>query len=160
YDSIITELAKNEHFVGAKYAINDLPRFAKVVESVKTLNNVAMVCGTAEQWAPFFFSVGAIGFTSGLVNVYPEKSLELLDVLQREDYKSAFKIWHQIIKFEDLRAKYNDGNNVAIIKESMNMLGLNGGVTREPVDKASDQDRKETYDLLKEWGFNPQYNYN
>jgi len=155
-DNIILELSNLDKFVGVKYAINDLPRFAKIVEATKHLDNVVMICGTAEQWAPFFFSVGATGFTSGLVNVYPEKSLKLLDVLQKQDYSSAFEIWHEIIKFEDLRAKYNDGNNVAIIKESMNMLGLKGGITREPVDGASEQDKLETFDMLKEWGFKPE----
>src|SRR5699024_5174862 len=97
-DNIILELSNLDKFVGVKYAINDLPCFAKIVEATKHLDNVVMICGTAEQWAPFFFSVGATGFTSGLVNVYPEKSLKLLDVLQKQDYSSAFEIWHEIIK--------------------------------------------------------------
>src|SRR5699024_2870381 len=38
-DDIILDLSNNEKFVGVKYAINDLPRFAKVVESTKNLDN-------------------------------------------------------------------------------------------------------------------------
>src|SRR5690625_1612075 len=60
-DSVILDLASNDNFVGVKYAINDLPRFSKICKLTKNLNNVAMICGTAEQWAPFFFSVGADG---------------------------------------------------------------------------------------------------
>lgn len=38
-----------------KYAINDLPRFGGLVQSMD--NPVVWICGTAEMWAPFFFVV-------------------------------------------------------------------------------------------------------
>ena len=79
----------------------------------------------------------------------------MLTALQAKDYDLAFQIWHEIVTFEDLRAKYDSGNNVVIIKEAMNMVGLNAGITREPVAPLNDQDRKETYELMARWGFQP-----
>lgn len=152
-DNVLKELAPQEKLVGVKYAINDLPRFAKVVYEVPKEHHVTWVCGTAEKWAPFFYSVGAKGFTSGLVNLFPQKSFEMLKAMQAGDQDIAWNVWREVLPFEDLRAKYNNGNNVVVIKEAMELIGLNAGVTREPVAPLNESDRKEVTDILKSWGF-------
>lgn len=153
-DNVIKQLASIDKLVGVKYAINDLPRFAKIVYDVPAEEyNLTWICGTAEKWAPFFYSVGAKGFTSGLVNIYPQKSFELLNALRENDQEVIWKVWREVMPFEDLRAKYNNGNNVVVIKEAMELVGLNAGVTREPVSPLNEADRQEVMDLLKSWGF-------
>ncbi|MFA9556718.1 dihydrodipicolinate synthase family protein [Evansella sp. AB-rgal1] len=154
-DEVLLELSSMDKLVGIKYAINDLPRFAKTFNKIDvTNNNVAMICGTAEKWAPFFYQVGARGFTSGLVNLYPEKSFALLEALENNDNNTIWEIWNQIVAFEDLRAKYNSGNNVVVIKEAMELVGLNGGVTREPVAPLKEDDKVSLRDLINSWGLN------
>jgi len=150
-DEVLQELAPLEKLVGVKYAINDLPRFAKLVQTVPKEYNIAWICGTAEKWAPFFYNAGAVGFTSGLVNVYPEKSLELLNALREGNQETVWKVWNEVLPFEDLRAKYNNGNNVVVIKEAMEQLGLTAGVTREPVDPLNEEDKREVAELLESW---------
>lgn len=150
-DNVLKELSSLEKLVGVKYAINDLPRFAKVVSDIPKKHNLAWICGTAEKWAPFFFHAGAVGFTSGLVNLYPEKSFELLTALREDNKEIVWKAWHEILPFEDLRAKNNNGNNVVVIKEAMEQLGLTAGVTREPVAPLGESDKKEIYNILKSW---------
>ncbi|WP_102348733.1 dihydrodipicolinate synthase family protein [Bacillus sp. Marseille-P3661] len=152
-DNVLKELAPLEKLVGIKYAINNLPRFAKIVQEVPKEHNVTWICGTAEKWAPFYFNAGAKGFTSGLVNLYPQKSLEMLKALQENDQNTVWNVWKEILPFEDLRAKYNNGNNVVIIKEAMELLGLTAGVTREPVNPLNKHDREEVVQLLRSWGF-------
>ena len=150
-DDVLKELAPIENFVGVKYAINDLPRFAKLVRSVPEENKITWICGTAEKWAPFFYHVGAKGFTSGLINVYPQKAFEMLNALKAGDQETVWKSWEDSVPFENLRAKYNNGNNVAVVKEAMEQIGLKGGITREPVDPLNDQDKAEVRGILKSW---------
>lgn len=151
-DQILYDLAPLEKLVGVKYAINDLPRFRKVVSNLPKEHNVTLICGTAEKWAPFFYNAGATGFTSGLVSLYPEKSLELLHALRNNDMETAWRVWDEIVTFEDLRERYNNGINVAVIKTAMEYVGLNAGVTREPVEMLSGQDKKEVEELVDRWG--------
>lgn len=151
-DDVLKELAPMEKFVAVKYAINNLPRFAKLVQETSGIADLTWICGTAEKWAPFFFQAGAKGFTSGLVNLYPEKSFEMLQALKSNDQETVWKVWKEVLPFEDLRAKYNNGNNVVVIKEAMNMLGLAAGVTREPVDMLNEADRREVEHILESWG--------
>lgn len=151
-DEILLELAPLEKLVAVKYAVNDLPRFAATAQAMNPDHHVTLVCGTAEKWAPFFYHAGAKGFTSGLVNLYPEKSLELLKALEADETEKIWKIWHEILPFENLRAKYNSGNNVVVVKEAMELVGLNAGVTREPVAPLNQQDKQAVADLIEQWG--------
>lgn len=150
-DDVIKELAPLEKFIGVKYAINDLPRFRKVVSEVPKEHHITWICGTAEKWAPFFFNAGATGFTSGLVNINPKASIKMLTALRNNDEETVWRIWEDTVAFEDLRAKYNNGNNVVVIKEAMEMIGLTAGVTRDPVGPLNDEDRKELANILKKW---------
>ncbi|MFS0750417.1 dihydrodipicolinate synthase family protein [Oceanobacillus sp. 1P07AA] len=150
-DNVIKQLAPLEKLVGIKYAINDIQRVTQVIRSIPKSYNIAFICGTAEKWAPFFYHSGAVGFTSGLVNVFPQKSFALLHALQEGDQEKVWDIWEEVVPFEDLRAKHNNGNNVVVIKEAMEQLGLRAGVTREPVNPLSKNDRLELEELLKSW---------
>jgi len=151
-DDILKELAPMEQFIAVKYAINDLPRFARVVREIPKEHGITWICGTAEKWAPFFWHAGAVGFTSGLVNVHPEFSLGMLKALRENDAETVWRIWRRILPFEDLRAKYNSGNNVAVVKEAMNLLGMKGGLLREPLDPLGESDREELQRILTDWG--------
>jgi len=151
-DQVLKELAPLEKLVAVKYAINDLPRFAKVTRDIPADQyNLTWICGTAEKWAPFYFNAGAKGFTSGLINVCPEKSFQMLHGLQQGDSETVWKLWEETLEFENLRGKYNNGNNVVVVKEAMNQLGLTAGVTREPVDPLDEGDKQAVTQLLQKW---------
>ena len=147
---VLGRIADIENVLAIKYAINDLPRFADLVESVE--GPVVWVCGTAEMWAPFFFAAGAEGFTSGLVNIAPEMSLTMLDGLRKGDAEAVRTVWRQVAPIERLRAKKHNGNNVSVIKEGMNLAGLPAGQVREPLGELDDTDRQELIQILRSWG--------
>ena len=146
---VLDRVTALDNVVAVKYAVNDLPTFATVAQSVT--HSVAWVCGTAELWAPFFFAAGAEGFTSGLVNIAPERSIAMLAALRRGDRHSIMSVWKEIAPLEKLRASHHSGNNVTVIKEAMNLLGLPGGYVREPVGELNEADREELVRILKSW---------
>ncbi|WP_277679447.1 dihydrodipicolinate synthase family protein [Gracilibacillus dipsosauri] len=151
-DNVLKRLAPLQKLIGVKYAINDVQRVAKVIREVPKEHNITWICGTAEKWAPFYFHAGAVGFTSGMVNVHPQKSLAMLEALQQETKEEIWKLWEEVVPFENLRAKYHDGNNVVVIKEAMEQLGYNAGVTRQPVSSLKEDDRKAVSKVLQSWG--------
>jgi 4-hydroxy-tetrahydrodipicolinate synthase len=139
-----------DNVLAIKYAINDPPRFGSLVRSVE--NPVVWVCGTAEMWAPFFFAVGAEGFTSGLVNIAPEASLAMLKGLKEGNRELVQTIWQKVAPLEVLRAKHHNGNNVVVIKEGMNLIGLPAGRVREPISALDRADREELVRILEDMG--------
>ena len=147
---VLSRVADIENVLAIKYAINDPPRFADLVQTVEA--PVVWVCGTAEMWAPFFFAAGAEGFTSGLVNIAPEMSLAMLDGLRRGDAEAVRAVWRRVAPLERLRARNHNANNVSVIKEGMNLVGLPAGLVREPLGALGEADRRELVEILRSWG--------
>ncbi|OXM82637.1 dihydrodipicolinate synthase family protein [Paenibacillus rigui] len=151
---VIRETAKLPNVIGVKYAVNHLPSFSKAVEAVE--DDIVWICGTAELWAPYFFAAGAKGFTSGLVNVETDRPFQLLGALQQGDYPGAMAIWSEVVPFEELRAKYNNGNNVSVVKEAMFQLGLiRANTVRPPIAELSQDEKTQVTHILQSWGKAP-----
>lgn len=82
----LAELAADcPNVIGVKYAVPDAARFAGFARDAG-LDRFVWVAGLAEPYAPAYFASGATGFTSGLVNVSPALSLEMLGALRAGDY--------------------------------------------------------------------------
>jgi len=145
----LTETCPN--LVAVKYGINNPLQFASVVQEVSA-DRLAWLCGTAELWAPFFWLGGARGFTSGLVNVQPALSLEMLHCLQAGDYAGAMEVWRRVKPFEEMRGRRNDANNVPVIKEALAQMGLCSRMVRPPITEMSESERAEIATILVNWG--------
>lgn len=150
---VLSHIARHENMVACKYAINDLQLFGDVVRAIPTDEaQVAWLCGTAEAWAPFYFSVGARGFTSGLANLIPTMPLNMLSALRENDSARVMQLWHEIRPFEALRARKNSGLNVSVVKEGMEMLDMPTGGVRAPIAPLSEEERAELRRILESWG--------
>ncbi len=93
---------------------------------------IAWVGGLAEVWAPTFYAVGARGFTSGLINVWPERSIAIHAALEASDYARARDLIADMRVFEDIRAEELNGTNVTTVKAALQALGQDCGPTRPP----------------------------
>lgn len=154
HESVTLEVLKAAadvpNIIGVKYAVNHMPSFTKAVQQIG--DRLLWICGTAETWAPYFFAAGAVGFTSGLVNVAPELSLQMLDLLKKGDYKEAMKLWVKIRPFEELREGKLNGNNVSVVKEAMKQLGLGNGIVRPPIAPLQEDEKEKVAEMLRSWG--------
>jgi 4-hydroxy-tetrahydrodipicolinate synthase len=138
------------NMVGVKYAVANPVQFATLVETVGS--SVTWICGVAELWAPFFWLLGAEGFTSGLVNVNPQLSMEMLASLQQNDFAGAMRSWKLIKPFEDLRARRSSANNVSVVKEALAQLGLvQSAAVRAPLSELANSERAEVTAILDSW---------
>lgn len=86
----------------------------------------------AEVWAPPFYAVGARGFTSGLINVWPQRSVAIHAALDAGRYDEAQRLIVGMRAFEDVRAEELNGANVTGVKAALQALGLDCGPTRPP----------------------------
>ncbi|GAA2408665.1 dihydrodipicolinate synthase family protein [Streptomyces glaucosporus] len=137
--------------IGVKYAVPDAARFAAFARDAG-LDRFVWVAGLAELYAPAYFACGATGFTSGLVNVAPGVSTEMLRALREGDYAAAMKVWEQIRAFEDLRAENQSANNVSVVKEALAALGLCRRDVRPPSRTLPEEQRERIAGIVREWG--------
>lgn len=139
--------------VGVKYAVNDVQKVGTMTAAFPSeKHNVAWICGTAEAWAPYFWTAGARGFTSGLVNVAPQQALGLLDALRAGNPAEIARRWALLRPFEDLRARHANGNNVSVVKAAMAMAGRPVGAVRPPTADMRAEDEPALRAILDSWG--------
>ncbi|MCC5479447.1 dihydrodipicolinate synthase family protein [Streptomyces barringtoniae] len=147
----LAELADHcPNVIGVKYAVPDAARFAAFARDAG-LDRFVWVAGLAEPYAPSYFSAGATGFTSGLVNVAPAVSLNMVEALRSGDYPAAMKIWEQIRRFEELRAAHGSANNVTVVKEALAALGLCRRDVRPPSRPLPEDERAEVAAIAAGW---------
>ncbi|KUO03671.1 dihydrodipicolinate synthase family protein [Streptomyces caeruleatus] len=147
----LAELADDcPNVIGVKYAVPDAARFAAFARDAG-LERFVWVAGLAEPYAPSYFSAGATGFTSGLVNVAPSVSLNMIEALRSGDYPAAMKVWEQIRRFEELRAANGSANNVTVVKEALASLGLCRREVRPPSRELPEDERAEVAAIAAGW---------
>ncbi|MEU3346578.1 dihydrodipicolinate synthase family protein [Streptomyces sp. NPDC006700] len=136
--------------IGVKYAVPDATRFGAFARDAG-LDRFVWVAGLAEPYAPSYFSAGATGFTSGLVNVAPAVSVSMLRALRAGDYPAAMKVWERIRRFEELRAANGSANNVTVVKEALAALGLCRRDVRPPSKPLPESERAEVAAIAAGW---------
>lgn len=126
----IADLCAVPNVRGVKWAS---PNPMKLAEAISACDpSITWVGGLAEIWAPSFYAVGARGFTSGLINVWPERSMAIHASLEAGDYGSANRLIAGMRTFEDIRAEEMNGTNVTGVKAALQVIGLDCGATRPP----------------------------
>ncbi len=126
----IADLCALPQVKGIKWAT---PNPLKLAEAKAACDpDLVWVGGLAEIWAPAFYAVGARGFTSGLINVWPERSLAIHAALEAGDYAGANDLIAGMKAFEEIRAEEMNGTNVTGVKAALLALGRDCGPTRPP----------------------------
>src|ERR687884_2056360 len=108
----IERLCRVPGVAGVKWAAPTPLRLAEAIR--RSSPDIVWVGGLAETWAPPLYAVGARGFTSGLINVWPEHSVAIHAALEAGDYRRANDLIAVMIGFEELRAEEQNGTNVTV----------------------------------------------
>jgi 4-hydroxy-tetrahydrodipicolinate synthase len=126
----IEQLCRVPGVAGVKWASPTPLRLAEAIRRSST--DIVWVGGLAETWAPPLYAVGARGFTSGLINVWPEHSVAIHAALEAGDYRRANELIAVMLGFEEIRAEEQNGTNVTAVKAALQLMGEDCGPTRPP----------------------------
>ena len=136
---------------GVKWASATPMRLAEAIR--RCAPDIVWVDGLAEPWAPPFYAVGARGFTSGLINVWPQQSVAIHRALDGGDYVQAGKLIDIMAPFEDVRAEEMNGTNVTGVKAALQLIGEDCGPTRPPSAwPLTDAQKKKMRESMQRWG--------
>ncbi|MGO4328732.1 dihydrodipicolinate synthase family protein [Cupriavidus sp. 2TAF22] len=148
----IEELCRIPEVIGVKWASPTPLVLAQAMRRTADLG-LAWVGGLAEVWAPPLYAVGARGFTSGLINVMPERSVAIHAALEAADYARAMRLIDEMLPFEELRAQENNGANVTVVKAALQMMGNDCGATRPPSAwPLTQHQHAQLHTLMSGWG--------
>ena len=148
----ILSVANHPNVVAVKFATTNVMLLSDCVRESGP-ETAIWVCGLAESWALPFYSLGARGFTSGLVNIDPARSLRIHAALEAGDFATARDLVATIAVFEKLRTKFGNGANVTVVKEGLMAIGYPVGPVRVPgLDRLDDADRATVAAIVAGWG--------
>ena len=126
----IKALCDIEGVIGVKWATPNPMNLAAAMMACDP--SIIWVGGLAEVWAPALYALGARGFTSGLINVWPEHSVSIHAALEAGNYDQARALITRMSTFEDVRAQEMNGTNVTGVKTALQLMGNDCGATRPP----------------------------
>lgn len=148
----ILRVADHPNVVAVKFATTNVMLLSECIRASSS-DTAIWVCGLAESWALPFYSVGARGFTSGLVNVDPHRSLAIHASLEAGDFARARELVATIAAFEKLRTKFGNGANVTVVKAAMEAIGYSVGPVRVPgLARLDAADTQLVADIVASWG--------
>jgi 4-hydroxy-tetrahydrodipicolinate synthase len=148
----LARVATHANVAGVKLASTNVMLLAECVRATEG-TSANWICGLAEGWAAPFHALGARGFTSGLVNVAPGRSLAIWQALEANDYDRARALVSEIAGFETMRTKYGNGANVTVVKEALGLLGTDVGPVRLPgLPELNESERAELRKIVAGWG--------
>jgi 4-hydroxy-tetrahydrodipicolinate synthase len=146
----IEQLCRVPGVAGVKWAAPTPLRLAEAIR--RSDSEIVWVGGLAETWAPPLCAVGARGFTSGLINVWPEHSVAIHAALEAGDYPRAMQLIEVMNGFEEIRAEEQNGTNVTAVKTALQLLGEDCGPTRPPSAwPLTERQMAELQRLLHSW---------
>ncbi|MEM2849975.1 MAG: dihydrodipicolinate synthase family protein, partial [Candidatus Bathyarchaeia archaeon] len=146
------------------------PFIPTLYEHIKTVGDkIPIMQGRGEWWFAATAFLGVRGFISGYANFMPKVSFELLKAGINGDYLKMKEIVKKLDLYEEFIArickKYGPSTTIlpypyvnsymiyAVMKATMDMLGLRGGRMRLPLLDLKKEDRKElervVFELLR-----------
>jgi 4-hydroxy-tetrahydrodipicolinate synthase len=150
----IDALCRVPGVAGVKWAAPTPLRLAEAIRRAPA--DIVWVGGLAEVWAPPLCAVGARGFTSGLINVWPEHSVAIHAALEAGDYARAMQLIDVMAGFEAIRAEEQNGANVTGVKAALQLLGNDCGPTRPPSAwPLTERQQAELRRLMTSWNLLP-----
>jgi len=148
--SLLRRLAGVPNIVGMKDEHGDMDQFVRQWEAVS--GRIELLCGVGEILAPSYFALGVKGFTSGIVNFMPNTCTRILKHLQQGQLQGAADVvGKETMRIYDLRGK-RPGYRTLVIKEAMNICGLNAGTVRPPLAPLPEADLSELRCILDSMG--------
>jgi 4-hydroxy-tetrahydrodipicolinate synthase len=141
---LVSRLAEIENIVGIKDSSGDLTLAQDYMRV--TQDDFSLVMGRDT----LIFSGllhGAKGAIAATANVVPALVVKIYDLLQDGDLVGALEAQEDLAP---LRGAFTWGTFPVVIKEALDLIGLEGGPSRAPVGPMSQPQRERLENLLKE----------
>ena len=128
--SLVERLAKIENIVGIKNTSSDFVQTIEYIRVTKDIENFK-VLGGIDYLIYGTLAYGGAGCIAGTANVAPRLVVDIYDKYMAGDYDGAMAAQYKLIP---LRNAYNYGTFPVVMKDCLNLMGLNVGHPVKPID--------------------------
>lgn len=165
---LMERLSKIDNVVAAKDNAATAPEYAFESASVDP-KDMTLIMGQGEMHYIGAASYGNIykGFVSGFANFAPSLSYEVYEAVKERDFEGAFNALKKQMPLWSLLPKFNARReSISIIPEcqrtnymymslgkaALDLVGLNGGPLRLPLEELTDEEKQELKSVLEDLG--------
>lgn len=144
--SLVEKAAKVDNIVGIKDSSGDMTLTAEFIR--RTPKGFAVLAGR-DTLIYGTLCYGGKGSITATANVAPRLVSEIYDAFIAGDLKRSLEAQ---FKLAPLRLAFDLGTFPVVIKEALNMIGIEAGIARAPVGTMSDEKKSELRRVLIEMG--------
>jgi len=164
--NLMAKLAKIDNIVADKENTSDISLYYQMKKAVDG-TGLSVLCGLGELMFCFEALLDCPGFASGFANFDPQIPLELYRAAAGKDFLKIQEMLHNLAPFFAFRGKVQRSRTgtsvlglhyeqhhayIAINKEGMNIVGLDAGDVRAPLQPLTEEEKNELREVLKKIG--------
>lgn len=143
--SLLKRLSQIDNIVGIKNTSLDFSRTIDYIEATKQDSNFKVFCGT-DYYIYASLVHGGAGCVAGTANVAPRLVADIYDKFMAGDTAGAMAAQTALLP---LRDAYELGTFPVVMKECLNMMGINAGGPIGPIGGCTDENRVKIREILK-----------
>jgi 4-hydroxy-tetrahydrodipicolinate synthase len=164
--NLMARLAKIDNIVADKENTPDIGLYYQMKRAVEG-TGLSVLCGLGELMFCFEALLDCPGYASGFANFNPQIPLELYRAAAERDFIKIQEIMKRLAPFFAFRGKVQRSRvgtsvlglhyeshhaYIAINKEGMNLVGLDAGSVRAPLQDLTNEEKNELREVLKKTG--------
>lgn len=146
--SLLEKLARIDNIIGIKNTSYDFVQTVEYIRVTRNNENFKVLSGS-DYLIYATLAYGGAGCIAGTANVAPRLVVDIYEKYMAGNYQGAMEAQYRLIP---LRNTYNYGSFPVVMKDCMNLLGLNAGHPVKPIDHCSEERLQEVKKVLYDLG--------
>ncbi|MDF2590775.1 MAG: dapA [Clostridia bacterium] len=146
--SLLEKLARIDNIIGIKNTSLDFAQTIEYIRVTKDIENFKVLSGS-DYMIYATLAYGGAGCVAGTANVAPRLVVDIYEKYMAGDYQAAMDAQYKLIP---LRNAYNYGSFPVVMKDCMNLLGLEVGHPVKPIDHCNDERLQALKKVLDDLG--------
>lgn len=142
--SLLEKLARIDNIIGIKNTSLDFAQTIEYIRVTKDIENFRVLSGS-DFYIYATLAYGGAGCVAGTANVAPKLVVEIYEKYMAGDLKGAMDAQYKLIP---LRNAYNYGSFPVVMKDCMNLMGINVGHPVKPIEHCKEERLEELKKIL------------
>lgn len=132
---LLKQIAEIKNVIGMKNTSLDFAQTIEFIQVTKHIENFRVLSGS-DFYIYGTLAYGGFGCVAGTANVAPKLVVEIYEKYMAGDLKGSLEAQYKLIP---LRNTYGYGSFPVVMKDCMNLLGLNVGHPVKPIDHCTEE---------------------
>ncbi len=146
--SLLQKLAKIDNIIGIKNTSLDFAQTVEFIRVTKDIKNFKVLSGS-DYFIYATLAYGGAGCVAGTANVAPGLVVDIYNKYIAGDHEGALEAQFKLLP---LRNAYNYGTFPVVMKDCMNLMGIEIGNPVKPVERCDEETLERIKKILSEMG--------